>query len=329
MYYKISVIVPVYNTEKYLHRCINSLVNQTLKDIEIILVNDASTDRSLEILRDYEQKYDNVIVIDSIENKRQGGARNLGIEISKGEYLAFVDSDDWICETTYEKLYTKALRDKADVVDCDYYTAKENSIVKKYISNNISDIGEMNINKYKRIILNDGRIVTKIIKRTIFIDNNIRYPEHLLYEDNSIGALILMYAKQISKVSEYLYYYRVDNISTTRSFNNFNYFDRLETSRIFLSLFKTHGFYEIYKEEVNFRFTQFFLINTIRRCVKHYSPPLPGKIKEISDEILSLDFDYTKNLYYRKMKCSRRFRTWRLTNYPFLSCKTSTFLKKK
>ncbi|WP_294594847.1 glycosyltransferase family 2 protein, partial [uncultured Rikenella sp.] len=94
--YKVSVIVPCYNAEQFLTRCLDSLVNQTLEGIEIICVNDASPDNGIAILRDYETRYPNVVVIDLKENVRQGGARNRGIEIARGEYIGFVDADDWV-----------------------------------------------------------------------------------------------------------------------------------------------------------------------------------------------------------------------------------------
>ncbi len=318
---KCSVIIPVYNTEKYLEKCIDSLINQTLDSIEIILVNDASPDRSIDIIRKYEKAHKNIVVIDSKQNKRQGGARNLGINIAKGEYIAFVDSDDWVCETMYEKLYNTAKTENADIVDCDYSSATETKIVKQYTSKSLLDVGVMDKEKYIRTILNINPIWSKIYKRSIFTDNQIYFPEHLLYEDIALMALPSMFAKKISKVQEHLYYYRIDNISTTRSINNFNYFDRLEVSRFLLNSFKKHNLYTTYKDEVDFIFTNFFLTMTIRGCLKRFDPPLPEKIVEVRTEIENLLPTYQKNKYFKKMKFSQRFRVWRLINFPYLSCK--------
>ena len=111
---KVSVIVPVYNTEKYLEKCLNSLINQTLHDIEVICVNDGSTDNSLNILNQYAQK-DNRIKIINQENKMQGAARNAGTQIAAGEYIGFVDSDDWIDLDYFEKLYNAATKYNLDI----------------------------------------------------------------------------------------------------------------------------------------------------------------------------------------------------------------------
>ncbi|MDE5872872.1 MAG: glycosyltransferase, partial [Lachnospiraceae bacterium] len=117
----ISVIVPCYNGVKFLDRCIKSILEQTIgyKHLEMIFINDASTDNTLELLMDYEKKYeDNIIIINCEQNGRQGTARNLGIKYSSCEYIAFLDQDDWIEPTMYEKLYTKAKELDLDVVGC-------------------------------------------------------------------------------------------------------------------------------------------------------------------------------------------------------------------
>lgn len=122
---KVSVIVPVYNTSKYLIRCIDSLINQTLKDIEIILLNDGSTDDSLKILREYEEKDFRIKVIDK-ENEGVSETRNKGISLATGEYLSFVDSDDWIDENMISKLYMSANENNCDIVMCTYRKEYEN-----------------------------------------------------------------------------------------------------------------------------------------------------------------------------------------------------------
>ena len=102
--YKISVIVPVYNTEKYIKKCLDSLVNQTMKNIEIIVVNDGSNDHSEEIIKDYENKYPEMVKYYKKENGGLPSARNYGLEKAKGEYIAFVDSDDYIDKELFSKL---------------------------------------------------------------------------------------------------------------------------------------------------------------------------------------------------------------------------------
>jgi len=112
----VSIIVPIYNVEPYLHRCLDSLVNQTLKDIEIICINDCSPDNSLDILKEYAEKDERINIINFEKNQGVSVARNTGIEIAKGEYIGFVDSDDYVDLDFYEKLYKKARETDADMV---------------------------------------------------------------------------------------------------------------------------------------------------------------------------------------------------------------------
>ena len=123
---KVSVVVPVYNTEKYLRRCLDSLVNQTLKDIEIIVIDDASPDNANEILKEYEKKYkDKVKVFHNKTNKGIGYNRNFGIKKATGKYVLFVDSDDFVDEQTCEKMYEKASKDDLDLVICKFHKMLE------------------------------------------------------------------------------------------------------------------------------------------------------------------------------------------------------------
>ena len=101
----LSIITPIYNTQKYLNRCLDSLINQTLKDIEIICINDCSTDNSLEILKEYQNKDKRIKIINLKENKKQGYARNIALNEANGEYIGFIDSDDWIDLNYFEKLF--------------------------------------------------------------------------------------------------------------------------------------------------------------------------------------------------------------------------------
>ena len=116
---KVSVIVPVYNVEKYLPTCLDSLVQQTLKEIEIIVVNDGSTDNSLSIMQQYAKKYPDKIKIYSKENGGLSDARNAGMKIANGEYISFIDSDDYISCDFIETLYNVMKAEKSDIVECD------------------------------------------------------------------------------------------------------------------------------------------------------------------------------------------------------------------
>lgn len=116
---KISIIIPIYNVEKYINKCLDSLINQTLEELEFICINDGSTDNSLNILNNYVKNDSRFIVINQ-SNQGQGIARNNGIKIAKGEYIAFVDPDDWLENSTFEKVYNLAIENSANVVQFNY-----------------------------------------------------------------------------------------------------------------------------------------------------------------------------------------------------------------
>lgn len=142
--YKISVIIPVYNTEKYLKKCLDSVLNNTLKDIEIICVDDGSTDNSLKILEEYAQKYSNISILHS-NRLGGGGARNKGLEVATGEYLYFLDSDDFIDENLFEKVYKKCIENSAEIGVFNYNILDEMTGEIKVNTNFLNEFENKNI----------------------------------------------------------------------------------------------------------------------------------------------------------------------------------------
>ena len=192
---KVSVIVPVYNVEKYLPDCLDSLCNQTLKDIEIICVNDGSTDGSLNILSEYSNLDSRIKVIDKV-NEGAAAARNAGMETAAGEYIGFVDSDDWVDADFYEKLYLEASSKNADIARAPYkysyknYEKEEENlspILKKHFNNN----EELNVNEHSVVIWN-------AIYRKEFLKNcNIMFFDELpCVNDVSFTARVTFHSRK-------------------------------------------------------------------------------------------------------------------------------------
>lgn len=206
---KVSLIVPIYNTQKYLKKCIDSLVNQTLKDIEIILINDGSTDNSEKIIKEFKDKRIKYI---SKKNEGIGKTRNLGIEKSTGEYLAFVDSDDYLNERFCEYMYEKATKDNCDLVICDFFEDRE-----KLYSIKFKDFKNTNLKKNPELINNVNLgPCNKLYKKDLFINKDNRFEENLKYEDAPFVVKMMLSAKNIGKVNDYLTYYVIhDNSQTT------------------------------------------------------------------------------------------------------------------
>ena len=194
---KISLIVPVYNTSKYLNKCLDSLVSQSLKDIEIIIINDGSTDNSEKIIHAYKDKRIKYI---SKKNEGIGKTRNLGISKATGEYVAFVDSDDFLDRDFCFKMYEKATKDKLDIVMCDYY---EKKVKLKKIT--FIDFENTNLKSTPELInnINLGPC-NKIYKNSLLKENKILFEENLKYEDAPFVIKAFIKAKKIGKVNECL-----------------------------------------------------------------------------------------------------------------------------
>lgn len=203
---KVSVIVGAYNAHSTLARCLTSLVHQTLDDIEIIVVNDASKDDTWEIMeRCKEQFPDRVQILNNSENMGCGGAKNTGLDVAEGEYIGFCDSDDYVSSNMYELLYNKAKEKDADIVDCGFYSeAAERSVI------TTPDSAEGVLDDIKRgeLILNGGYLWSKIFKREMFFDPPIRMRANArVLSDNDVLKYMYLKAKNIYTVKEVLYYY--------------------------------------------------------------------------------------------------------------------------
>ena len=209
---KLSVIVPVYNmaAEGRLQFCLDSLVNQTISDYEILAVDDASTDQSPEILREYAEKYPGKLrVLTHQVNRRQGGAKNTGLKAAAGEWVGFIDSDDWVTPDYYEKLLRRAEETGADMVGCDYSLVDSHTFeVGRVVRNNSAEqTGVLDREKHGRLIMRSGSMVIKIYKRQVITENHLDFPEGIFYEDNCAGPVWSLYFKRFERVEEPLYYY--------------------------------------------------------------------------------------------------------------------------
>ena len=205
---KLSIIVPVYNAEKYIRECLDSLVNQTIDDYELILVNDGSKDSSLSILSDYQARYPELIRILDIDNGGQGRARNLALNIVKGDYVGFVDSDDYVSKEMFKKMLSLAEKENADITVCDAYRFTETK--KAYMPARLLNDSF--------VLSSAGAVWNKIFKRELISD--CRFPERLWYEDLAFSAILLLKSTKTVFIEEPLYYYRCGQQSTMNNSNS-------------------------------------------------------------------------------------------------------------
>lgn len=263
--YKVSVIVPVYNTEKYLEKCLKSLVNQSLQDIQIICVDNGSTDNSVQLLKDYSRIYSNFQYIIRPGGK-QGHARNEGLKIAQGEYIGFVDSDDYIDLDFYEKLYWNAKENDASISMGNLFLLHEkNSIVESCWISHI--LGEL-IKQKKNIIENDddkailvdvNSNCNKIFKRSFLKEREIVFPENIIYEDNPFNFKTTFFANRIVIRNDVNYYYiqREKKESTTGlAKQNSGVLDIFEIGMIIRNFLQEQSLFEIQSiwKQVYFRY---------------------------------------------------------------------------
>ena len=293
---KVSVIVPVYNASRYLEKCLDSLVRQTLKDIEIIVVNDASKDNSLEIIKKYQEKYSNIILINHETNKGIGRTRNDAIEIAKGEYLGFVDSDDYVAENMYEKYYNCAVENKLDMVYAGHYEVFNEQLKK------------IDVHDFEPCLLKDNPDLlvkmefgpwNKIYRTDIIRQNNIRFPEKLKYEDMPFAATALDYSR-IGKLEGYHYFYLIhsNSESTTIDKRCFDIFDILD-------IINSH-YGNRYHDQIEY-------LNVLH-VTRYLLRQKYQKEKEIRDRFIEQGYaflderfpDWRNNRYYKKQSFARR-----------------------
>lgn len=250
---KVSVVIPVYNVEDYLNECLDSIINQTLKDIEIICINDGSTDGSLKILEEY-AKADDRIMIHSQQNGGLSASRNQGIHLAQGEYVYFIDSDDYLDLTAMDSLYTFSNDNDLDI------------LIFKMINFNDGTSETYTSNYYEMSFLNDfeGKIFDfneigkdalriavsipgKFFKRELI--ENMRFLEGLIFEDNLFFTEAMLKAKRISLMNKHFYYRRIRENSITTS-KTIKFADNLIIFNKIIDLFKEYGIYEKYKKQL-------------------------------------------------------------------------------
>lgn len=292
----ISIIVPIYNAEKYLNKCIDSLVNQTKKELEILLINDGSTDRSEEIINSYQDSR-----IKYYKNKNQGigKTRNFGIEKSTGKYIMFIDSDDYLDEKACEILYNKAENDKLEIVLCDFY--------KLYDSGKLEEVKQPSFKnsslKDNPKILNENLSPwAKIYKRELIIKNDIKFIENLKYEDAPFVSIALDKARKIGKVDQCLNYYLVHENSET-TIRDEKVFDILEIVNIIRKYFKNKNYIKETLDKLTVRIITNYTIQQRMQKDKKIG------MKFIDEAFIYLKKeipDYKNNKYYQDRGILRR-----------------------
>ena len=268
---KVSVIVPFYNVEGYIEKCLDTLVNQTLEDIEIILVNDGSKDNSILIAKKFLENYPKKIVYLEKENGGLSDARNFGIPYAKGEYIAFLDSDDYVEKNMYEEMYALAKKENSDMVQCNFYW--------EYIDKNKKKIGDMQKYSNKKELITKGRVEAwnKLIKREILENEEIRFPKGLRYEDVEFTYKLAPYLEKVSFIDKPFIHYiqRQNSISNSQNERTAEIFDILDNV---IKYYKEKNIYEEYKNELEYIYVKTVFCRSLLRMTKIENVEIRRKI---------------------------------------------------
>ncbi len=281
---KISVVVPIYNVEQYLRKCLNSILDQTFTDFELILVDDGSTDLSGDIAEEYAEKDDKISVI----HKKNGGlsdARNHGIDKATGEYICFIDSDDWIENTYLEELFELAVRNEADITICAYQKNTGDAVVtqpkeaKFVIENGIDAIDNLYSDKYGIYVV----AWNKLYRRNLFSD--LRYPVGMIHEDEAILGDLFCEAKKVVRTERILYNYRVNNETSIMSSGySLKRLDILKAMERRMETYKRRGLKRYYEKD-SFKYLYKILLNEIE--IKNIKGDNRAVLKELNNKYWS------------------------------------------
>lgn len=286
---KVSIIVPVYNEEEYVSTCLLSLINQTLDDIEIILIDDNSTDNSLNILLDYAKKYPNIKVYHNEKNIGQGASRNRGLSLATGEYIGFVDSDDYIRNTMYEDMYKAVLNNNyPEVVTTEIMFVKDDSYANRdleFLARGKEKIINPMLDK-NAVISESPAVCNKIFRRDTLKD--FYFVEDSLFEDIPFSYTKYMEASKVVSVPSINYFYRRD---INRGVSSVNYKENNHITDIFQVLdrlesdMRKSSRYEVFKDEIKLIQLAYSLIRVEE--VNNWQVDMDKKIL-IKDKMFSL-----------------------------------------
>lgn len=267
----VSVIVPVYKTEPYLRKCLDSLLNQSLQELEVVAVDDGSPDRCPEILDEYKEKYPDRIVVLHKENGGQASARNMAFSYCNGKYIGFLDSDDYVTEEMFQKMYERACESDADYVACGYKDVTiENSkeiVLQEYVASKVASTPEE---------LFIGALASPFLhlyKRELIVENKITFPEGVVYEDTAFYLDLIPHIHKLAVIEEPL------AVRLRRSNSTMTTFAKDKVDNIFqvitcsLDYYKNNGFYEKYRNELEYFCVRVLLCSSMQRisCVSPYT----------------------------------------------------------
>ncbi len=265
---QISVIVPVYNVEKYLSRCLDSIYSQTFEDFEVIIVNDGSTDSSLSIAEEYARRYCEKTKIVTQKNGGLSAARNTGLKIARGEYIQFVDSDDTINKNMLEAMYGMAQKNNSDLVMCAIHSVDEDGKELKIEKEDVIREGEIcSLRDKKELMLCLNAVWSKLFRRSIVSENGLAFTEGVWYEDLRFTRKYLYYAENVVYSDEVLYNYLVRQGSIMNSMADPRNMQIVDAFAEVIDFYRSVNEYENYEREIEFfAIRHIYIAGAVRFC---------------------------------------------------------------
>lgn len=319
---KVSIIIPVYNARDYIVTCIESMMNQTLDDIEVIFVDDHGTDDSIEVAKNRVAAYTgpkSFRFVETSSNSGPGIARNIGVQNATGEYVAFVDSDDWIELTFCELLYKAASKKDADLACCDIFLDNVADSESRVVTN--PRIKDGDFTDKKRVYYMTHFVtyfVTYLYRRQFLLDNGLWFPQTRSAEDSCFLTCCILAARKMASVAKPLYHYMIRNASLSFKPDALRYQQKLASFNEMMSYARKHDLYEGSKQELDFIYIKKAFLIAAFTYVKNASPRDSKVLTVIHDELLSQIPDYKSNRYLKR-DLKIRLLTAMIRKYPRLA----------
>ena len=301
---KVSVVVPVYNVEIYLKKCLDSLIQQTLDDIEILVINDGTKDNSQKIIDSYVKDYPNKVKGYIKENGGLSSARNFGIDKAKGDYIAFVDSDDWVEPTMYEELYQKAIQHDFEIVMCDFNEIRNGNVHACTCKLNQDIVHHKDIKQ--AMIDFYPSAWNKLFKKELLIATQTYFKEGVWFEDVEFIYRLLPYVDRIGIINKNFYNYliRKGSITATADPRIYHYIDNWNG---LVNFYKEKGLYNEYKDILEYCYVRYLFATFIRTSMKVDKKTFSKAVKSAINNVYINFPEYKRNCYINKVGLKNYF----------------------
>lgn len=308
----ISIIMPVYNAERYLKCSVGSVLAQTFADWELICFNDASTDGSLAMLEEYTASDNRIRIIDSPVNVKQGAGRNRGIREARGEYVMFLDADDSLRPEALSLCMATARSNGADLVFFDYETIPGGTV--SPLGRSASQLSGDELRRH--VILHPSPVWSAMYRRCLITDNGLYFPERVFYEDNAVALALQLSARNPVKVDAPLYGYHIYDTSVSHRMNDYRFFHRLASAVTLKGHLQRLGLYDRWHDEIDFVLLNQYYTHTITGCVYRFDHVPVKRQHYVRATVERIVPGFRSNRYYKAQPLSQRLKIELHASFP-------------